>query len=256
MCNYTINFLYLQINKTIKSHFFIKYLFWLLQISKKIITFAYINILNTMGTINIKGKAFTFKDVELTYENSTIIDPSTAKQNLLDFKQVLDSNHVKFLIMHGTLLGAIREKAFIKHDIDIDTCTIDEEGLINIVPELDKIGLKLCRYETNVIYSFIRNGVYIDVYIVNKLQGLIKPFYVRYLNRIIPRKYFYFTKKMEFLDTTFSIPNHSMKLLEFWYGKDWRTPKSNAPSNDEDPRGTHLEKHMRFLFRPIHKIIK
>lgn len=209
-----------------------------------------------MGTITIKGVPFAFEEVELTYDNAVIIDPSVAKMNLIDFKNVLEAHHVHFLIMHGTLLGALREHAFIKHDIDIDTCTLDEEGLINVILELDKMGLKLCRYESHVIYSFIRDGVYIDVYVVNKLKGLIRPFYVRYLNRIIPRKYFYSTKKYPFLGTSFPIPNHSVQLLEFWYGKDWRTPKSNAPSNDEDPRGTYLEKHYRFLFRPIHKIIK
>lgn len=209
-----------------------------------------------MGSINISGKEFIFEDINLTYEDATIIDPTTAKKNLLDFKKVLDSRNVKFMLMHGTLLGAIREHAFIKHDIDIDTCTLDEKGLIEAIPSLAKEGLMLCRYETNTIYSFIRDGVYIDVYIVNKLKGLIRPFYVRYLYRVIPRKYFRHTKQMIFLNTTFNIPNHSIRLLEFWYGKDWRTPKSNSPSNDEDPRGTYLEKHWRFLFRPIHKIIK
>lgn len=209
-----------------------------------------------MGQIIIKGQPFHFQEIELTYENSNIIDSSTAKQNLLDFKTILDKNKVKFLLMHGTLLGAIREQNFIKHDIDIDTCTLEEEKLVEAIPELSKAGLKLCRYEKNVIYSFIRNDVYIDVYIVNKLQGLISPFYVRYLYRVIPRKYFRNTKKMSFLGEIFRIPNHSIELLEFWYGKDWRTPISNSPSNDEDPRGTYLEQHKRFLFRPIYKIIK
>lgn len=209
-----------------------------------------------MGQILIKGKAFHFEEIELTYESSHIIDNTVAKQNLLDFRAILDKSKVKFLLMHGTLLGAIREHDFIKHDIDIDTCTFEEEKLVEIIPELSQAGLKLCRYEKNLIYSFIRNGVYIDVYIANKLQGLISPFYVRYLNRIIPRKYFRHTKKISFLGETFRIPNHSIKLLEFWYGKDWHTPISNSPSNDEDPRGTYLEKHRRFLFRPIHKIIK
>lgn len=45
---------------------------------------------------------------------------------------------------------------------------------------------------------------------------------------------------MSFLDTDFNIPNHYLRLLEFWYGKDWRIPQSNSPSNDEDPRGTFL----------------
>ena len=75
----------------------------------------------------IKGQPYHFEEIELTYENSNVIDSSIAKQNLLDFKTILDKNNVKFLLMHGTLLGAIREQNFIKHDIDIDTCTLEEE---------------------------------------------------------------------------------------------------------------------------------
>lgn len=104
-----------------------------------------------MGEININGKNFIFQDIEITYENASIIDPSIAKRNLLDFKKILDKYQVKFLIMHGTLLGAIREHGFIKHDIDIDTCTLDEKRLVEVIPALDKAGLKLCRYEKNLI---------------------------------------------------------------------------------------------------------
>lgn len=35
---------------------------------------------------------------------------------------------------------------------------------------------------------------------------------------------------MDFLGESFNIPSHSIELLEFWYGKNWRTPISNAPS--------------------------
>lgn len=206
-----------------------------------------------MGEILIKGKPFAFQELEITYENATTIDKSIAKRNLLDFKKILDQHHITFLIMHGTLLGAIREHEFIKHDIDIDTCTMNEEGLVDIIPSLSEVGLKLCRYEKNVIYSFIRDNVYIDVYIVNELEGLIKPFYVRYLYRVIPKKYFKNHRTIEFQGEYFKIPNHALKLLEFWYGKNWRTPIDNFPSNDEDKVGRFLWKHMRILFKPIGK---
>lgn len=202
-----------------------------------------------MGVINVNGSPFYFQDVELTYENATVIDPSVARKNLLDFKRVLDSEHLTFCIMHGTLLGAIREKGFIGHDIDIDTCVLDEEHLIRIIPVLDKAGLKLCRYEPGAIYSFIREGVYIDVYIVNQLKGIVAPFYVRYIYRIIPRKFFRNLKTMEFLGEEFTIPNHVYELLEFWYGKNWRIPVSDAPSNDRDALGSYLEKYFPSLFK-------
>lgn len=204
-----------------------------------------------MGEIIIKGKPFFFEEVHLTYEDATIIDKSIARKNLLDFKRVLDQHQLTFFIMHGTLLGAIREKDFIKHDIDIDTCIMDEESLVELIPALTKAGLSLCRYEKNVIYSFIREDVYIDAYIVNELDGLISPFYVRYLYKIIPRKFFEGQHTITFLGEEFRIPNHSIQLLEFWYGKNWRTPIADTPSNDEDKTGRFLWKHMRFLFKPL-----
>ena len=202
-----------------------------------------------MGTIEISGKPFHFQDVELTYENATIIDKSTARRNLTDFKHILDKRNVEFCIMHGTLLGAVREHGFIGHDIDIDTCTTDEKALVNCIPELYENGLKLCRYESGIIYSSIRDGVYIDVYVVNKLKGIMGLFFVRYLNRIIPRKYFTNMKTLQFLDETFTVPSHTMELIEFWYGKNWRTPLDKCPSNDSYKPGDWLEKHFKFLFK-------
>lgn len=202
-----------------------------------------------MGIININGKPFHFQDIELTYENSHVIDATVAKNNLLDFKRIMDNENIVFCIMHGTLLGAIREKGFIGHDIDIDTCVLDEQKLIEAIPMLDREGLKLCRYEPTGIYSFIRNGVYIDVYIVNELKGIMNPFYVRYLYKVIPRKFFKNLKTMEFLGETFTIPNHTLQLLEFWYGKNWRIPTSNTPSNDVDKVGKFLNKHFHCFFQ-------
>ncbi len=81
-----------------------------------------------------------------------------------------------------------------------------KKKLIEAIPALDKVGLKLCRYESNILYSFIRNGVYIDVYIVNKLKGLISPFYVRYLHYIIPRKFLDILKAYHSLEKHFIFP--------------------------------------------------
>jgi len=48
------------------------------------------------------------------------IDISIAKKNLLDFRRILNRNGIKFGLIYGTLLGAIREQNFIKHDEDTD----------------------------------------------------------------------------------------------------------------------------------------
>lgn len=42
------------------------------------------------------------------------------KKALFDLADVLEKNNIRYHLMHGTLLGAVREKDFIEGDIDID----------------------------------------------------------------------------------------------------------------------------------------
>lgn len=205
-----------------------------------------------MGEIMINGVPFHFDEMDISYDNSEIIDKEKAKRNLFDFKRVMDEHNMLFYIMHGTLLGAVREHDFIPFDIDIDTCVLDEEALIEMIPALDAAGLKLCRYETNTVYSFIRDGVYIDVYIVNRINGLAGLYYVRYIyNKIMPKKFFRGYTEIDFLGGKFKAPNHVYELMEYWYGKDWRTPKPNTPSDSRSKLGQWLFKYMHILFRPL-----
>lgn len=40
-----------------------------------------------MGIININGKPFHFQDIELTYENSHVIDATVAKKKSIRFQE-------------------------------------------------------------------------------------------------------------------------------------------------------------------------
>lgn len=184
------------------------------------------------SSILVKNQPFYFDELDLEYENSKALDKKKAKKNLLLFKDVLDAHHLDFYIMHGTLLGAIREQDFIDFDIDIDTCTNNEKELINLIPILCEVGLKLCRYNKGKIYSFIKDDIYIDVYIYKEAPFMFYYKYCRYLGRLFPKKFFDGFEIINFLNTQFKAPNHSIELLEYWYGKEWRVPCPNCPSND------------------------
>lgn len=180
--------------------------------------------------IIIKGKEFYYTPQELTYENAKVIDVEIAKENLLLFNKVAKANDFKFILFFGTLLGAIRENHFIKHDIDIDIVTTDEDGLLNIIPQLQKEGFLFVRYYTkeasHIIYSFSRNEVYIDVDIAKKAE---KNMY--YLEGAkIAASFIDKCINIDFLGESFLIPANYEKLFILLYGKDWKVPKKNCPA--------------------------
>ncbi len=183
-----------------------------------------------MIRINIDGEIHEFEELDLSWDNATPIDHAIATQNLLLFKEVLDKHQLDFVLIYGTLLGAIREKGFIEHDYDIDTTLFDEKQLIKLIPELKKAGLVLVRYtEQQKAYSFMKDGCYIDVYIPEKINGLAGLFYMKYCGRFFPKRFFKALTTIEFLGSQFKVPHNPEKLLQYFYGKNWRTPIKKKP---------------------------
>ena len=173
-----------------------------------------------MGSIVVNGELFFFEEIDLSHEPPKVLDKKVAKENLLIFKKVLERNNVRFLLMHGTLLGAMRENDFIAWDCDIDTYVYDEKLLINTIPELCKEGLRLCRY-SKIEYSFIRNGVYIDAFVSHPCkQFYLRPFFCEYQFGRFPKKFFNKTQKLDFLGEKFEVPYKPEKILRYFYGAD------------------------------------
>lgn len=174
-----------------------------------------------MEKIKINGKNYNYQEVEL-YLGRKKIDKKLAKKNLLDLKKILDRKNVNFLLGYGTLLGVIRENDFISHDEDTDILVLDseKEKFLECMDELEAIQFIICRYDERGILSLIRNNEYIDVYFFKKYKGNIYKCATEFLDE----KYLKDTKKIEFLDEYFKVSKEIEKLLEYWYGKSWRTP--------------------------------
>lgn len=183
--------------------------------------------------ITINGKEFVYSPEKLSYETSVHLNIIEAKENLLLFKKIADSHNFSFLLFYGTLLGAIRENDFIKHDIDIDIVTNDENKLLEIIPDLLKNDFSFIRYEKNksqksytTLYSFRRKSVYIDVYIAYKEKRKYN-----LLGVLIKKDFIENTIKYNFIDTDFTIPKNYLKILKILYGKTWRIPIENQPGD-------------------------
>ena len=150
-----------------------------------------------------------------------IINKEISKENLLLFKKILDNNEVKFILAYGTLLGAIRENGFISHDEDTDVIILDEDRqrFIDILFELRQHGFEVGRYEDDLL-SIIKNGEYIDIYIFKHS----KLGYRTMCGEMIKEHYLINTIKYELFDVEFDIPEKYIGYLEYYYGKNWRTP--------------------------------
>ena len=111
----------------------------------------------------------------------------------------------------------------------MDIFVWDEEQLRNNLSSLQNEGLKICRIFPGSLYSFrINPSCYIDVYILRKLKGIKTIFWQSYCfslaNHETPKKFFRSYREIEFLGEKCLCPDPPEKLLEFWYGPDWRIP--------------------------------
>ncbi len=172
---------------------------------------------------------FTYEPAEL-YVGKKLLDPVISKENLLDFKSVMDKHQIHYGLWFGTLLGAIRENGFIEHDEDTDIFVLEEdkEKVLNALYDFEATGLKVVRYDDKgEIVSFMRNNDYIDIY-----------FYSKALNQRvtvdngIAGKYLESIEMIDFLGTQFPVPNNPKEVVKILYGENWHIPiKNSKPQN-------------------------
>lgn len=167
---------------------------------------------------------------------------------LKDFHNCMESNGYHYTLAFGTMLGAVREKGFIKHDIDIDVCLWIDEWDINIEKVLKEAEFKLDHYflidggERGREETYIKHGVSIDVfYIFPAIDAL--PYCCDFLGYEDAPTFSQCNKKhggaqarrlempfvrerclTQFEDTMLYIPLNAHKLLEYRYGETYLTP--------------------------------
>jgi len=171
---------------------------------------------------------------------------------------LLENNKIKYWLMCGTLLGAIRDKNFLpcdKKDTDIAVLAEDYWKVRSI---LDKEHLKKNFLQYNFIWrreisvSDLENKYKVDIFFMEK-DG--ENFYL-YSYRpnpenkrwdwewrlIFPYELFFPLKSIQFLGRKVFVPNNYRKVLEIHYGKSWRIPdpdwvSTEPPNKDESYKG-------------------
>jgi len=161
-------------------------------------------------------------------------------QNLLDFKNVLDSYNVVFVFIFGALLGLMREGDLISYDSDIDVACFNEFirrdhwKMKQIKEDLRNKGFRVIDNDVCYLHNdfFIRNGEKIEIWWFDKIDNeWIFGDTVRY-----PSSYFDKLEEIDFIGTKFKIPSNAEKFVELTYGKNWRVPNSKAKWLNLNPK--------------------
>lgn len=181
--------------------------------------------------VKIGSEFLEYEDDDKPLETVGGISEEDAKELFHRFKELFDEAGIEFSLVYGSLLGAVRTGTFIPGDGDMDTYVWDEEKLrANLIPFYEK-GLKLCRAYPGRLYTFRTNlTCRIDVYIYSELKGIMSWPYRSYCIGIMgcetPRKFFTGYQEITFLGEKCLCPKNPERLLEFWYGPDWRIPQN------------------------------
>lgn len=160
---------------------------------------------------------------------------------------VLEKNKINYWLDYGTLLGAIRNKGFIKGDMDIDLGIDIKEDIDHIIKIFQNKGFNVyCYYhvipeEKGRIVSLIYKGIILDLYnyTINEKSmwctiyeqdkcNSIDNFYKE--NNTIPVFFLKFnfkiiTKKIKLFDLNVSVPSNYHEYLSTIYGTDYMVEK-------------------------------
>ncbi len=154
---------------------------------------------------------------------------------LLSVTKLLTSNNIEYWLDFGTLLGAIREKAFLKHDmgdIDIGVNQKDYWKVRKILNTQTTLKYKriwrteISIYETSDVHLDLffftekDNMMHTALFLGNKIQGGLNiESGMKYLKENI-----YPLKNINVFHHRFTVPNNPEAHLVENYGEDWKTP--------------------------------
>ena len=173
---------------------------------------------------------------------------------LEDIAKILDKLKIDYWLEGGTLLGVRRENRLLPwdNDVDLSLMVLDRKNENELISALKKSGfrVRLRKYESDhdyckkddsrlikirksYLFGLIKGAVCLEIFIKYKVGD--KAYWkIGDVVKNVPYKYYAKTKKVEFNNYRYSIPELTDEYLTYRYG-DWQTPKENYnPFKDDN----------------------
>ncbi len=159
---------------------------------------------------------------------------------LQTFVKCMNDNNFKYTLAFGSILGAIREHGFIKHDLDIDTFVWYEDYSSEMLKKLADVGFSLYRSisidsdrygrEDTIIYK----GVHIDIFYLYPAKDKY-PYCCDFVplsdKKRLPRRIEIPISKerklMKFENIDVYVPANAEEICQFRYGANYMIPNPN-----------------------------
>ena len=162
-------------------------------------------------------------------------DLAVAEQNLLTLKAVFDRHGIKFWLVFGTCLGAVRDGGFIPHDTDTDVAVFahEKDKVLAAMPDLIAAGLLPVRTKRpDDLLTFMREDEYIDIGFFGRHRDAENIEYWSYQNNRVYGDHFDQFEPVAFLGQTFLVPQRPEAYLTTLYGAGWKSPVKNLPAKE------------------------
>ncbi len=178
-----------------------------------------------------KNLIFNYEYEYLVEDNLPELNKQDALNLLLKVQRCANEHGIDLFLTFGTLLGAVRDKDFIKGDKDADTYIKDEKAFFEILPYLKENGVELVRYIRNIEFSFRDKehpGVFLDVFVLRHTYSLWGIYCYELGGFVTPKKFLREDGDIIFNGYKFKTPYNPVQLLKFWYGDTWNIPISKS----------------------------
>jgi len=207
------------------------------------------------------NEKFYYKKIIL-YHGRKLLNHEIGRENLEIFYNLVDKSGIRYGLILGTLLGAIREKGFIPYAEDTDVFVLweDREKFLSLLKTFRQHGLELVRVDSDML-SLMRKDEYIDVLFFKLRHKFgIKRIRVTCNDYECSASHLENPVRIMFLGLNIPIPSNPEELLCKTYGETWRIPIPNfpAPSNTFYKKLSNAASKMKRLpfYPPLERIIK
>ena len=145
-------------------------------------------------------------------------------KGLVELAGILEGTGVRYLLLDGALLGAVRDGAFIPWDWDVDLGIYAESAEGKVWKLLDRASeagfrVKLVRFGYMRL-DLEKDGAEFTLQFYYEEGGLRRAGVI-----VHPKEFFDETAELEFLGRRYPCPREKEKMLAHQYGSDWQTPK-------------------------------